>query len=31
MDKDIKGAFIGVTILSILAILAIVYINPLLG
>jgi len=31
MDKDIKGAFIGVTILSILAVLAIVYINPLLG
>ena len=31
MDKDIKGAFIGVTILSILAILAIVFVNPLLG
>ena len=31
MDKDIKGAFIGVSILCILAILAIVFVNPLLG
>ena len=31
MDKEIKSAFVGVTILSILAILAIVFINPLLG
>mgnify|MGYP000014351868 CR=1 FL=1 len=30
-SEDIKGAFIGVTILSILAFLAIVFINPLLG
>ena len=31
MDKDIKSAFVGVTILSILAILGIVFVNPLLG
>ena len=31
MDNDIKSAFIGVTILSILAILGIVFVNPLLG
>ena len=31
MDKEIKSAFVGVTILSILAILAIVFVNPLLG
>ena len=31
MDKDIKSAFVGVTILSILALLAILFVNPLLG
>jgi len=31
VDKDIKGAFIGVSILCILAVLAIIFINPLLG